>query len=55
MKLRLFALRDTQTKKLVPGAYFVTKSEAKCARDELNKGTTLYVVTLGPDHQKSRR
>lgn len=55
MKLRLFALRDTHTNKPVLGTFFPSKSEAKCARDELNKGTTRYVVTLGPDHQKSRR
>ena len=55
MKLLLFAIRDTQTKKLVPNMFFANKSEAKRQRDVLNAGTSRYVVTLGPDHQKSRR
>ena len=55
MKLRLFALRDTQTNKPVPGTFFASKPEAKRQRDVLNAGTSRYVVTLGPDHQKPRR
>ena len=55
MKLHLFALRDTQTKKPVPGTSFASKPEAKRARDDLNKGTLRYVVTPGPDHHKAKR
>ena len=55
MKLRLFALRDTQTNKPVPGTFFASKPEAKRARDELNNGVQRYVVTTGPDHRKARR
>lgn len=54
MKLRLFALRDTQTNKLVPDLYFVSKPEAKRARDLHNSSSNSarYVVTPGPDHRK---
>ena len=55
MKLHLFALRDTQTKKPVPDTFFASKPEAKRARDDLNKGTLRYVVTPGPDHRKAKR
>lgn len=55
MKLRLFTIRDTQSNKLVPDTFFASKTEAKRQRDVLNAGTSRYVVTLGPDHQKSRR
>lgn len=55
MKLRLFALRDTQTNKLVPDLYFVSKPEAKRARDELNNGVQRYVVTAGPDHRRAKK
>ena len=55
MKLRLFALRDSQTNKSVPGTFFASKPEAKRARDELNNGVQRYVVTTGPDHRKARR
>ena len=53
MKLRLFAIRDTQSNKLIPDTYYASKPEAKCARDKLNKGTARYVVTPGPDHHKA--
>lgn len=55
MKLRLFALRDTQTNKTVPDLYFAGKPEAKRKRDELNAGASRYVVTAGPDHRKSKK
>lgn len=55
MKLRLFALRDTQTNKPVPDTFFASKPEAKRARDDLNKGTLRYIVTPGPDHHKAKR
>lgn len=54
MKLRLFALRDTSTGKLVPNLHFASKPEAKKARDENNAaaGHDRYVVTNGPDHRR---
>ena len=55
MKLRLFALRDTQTNKTVPDLHFTGKSEAKRHRDALNAGTQRYVVTPGPDHHKAKK
>ena len=57
MKLRLFALRDTQTNKTLPDTFFPSKSEAKRMRDQLNSthSAANYVVTPGPDHHKYRR
>ncbi len=57
MKLRLFALRDTQTNKTLPDTFFSNKSEAKRMRDQLNSAHSAasYVVTPGPDHHKYRR
>lgn len=54
MKLRLFALRDISTKRIVPDLFFSVKPEAKKARDENNAaaGHTRYVVTNGPDHRR---
>lgn len=52
MKLRLFALRDTSTNKLLPNTYFGDKVAAKRERDELNKAGGSYVVTPGPDHRR---
>lgn len=55
MKLRLFALRDSHTGHTVPDLYFAGKPEAKRKRDELNAGTSRYVVTAGPDHRKAKK
>lgn len=54
MKLRLFALRDSTTNKIVPNQFFPSKPEAKKARDENNAaaGHARYVVTNGPDHRR---
>lgn len=55
MKLRLFALRDTASNKVVPDLYFGSKPEAKRERDRLNGGDSLrYVVVPGPDHRRYR-
>lgn len=54
MKLRLFALRDTTTNKVLPNVFFPTKPEAKKARDDRNKDGGTYVVTPGPDHRRAR-
>ena len=56
MKLRLFALRNIRTNKLVPELYFNSKPEAKRKRDAINEEakTNVYVVTVGPDHDRFR-
>ena len=54
MKLRLFALRDTTSNKIVPDLFFSSKPEAKKARDERNEKGASLVVTPGPDHRRSR-
>ena len=53
MKLRLFALRDLYTGKIVPDTYYSSKPEAKRARDAANENSRKYVVTPGPDHRKT--
>lgn len=53
MKLRLFALRDLYTGKIVPDTYYSSKPEAKRARDAANENSRQYVVTPGPDHRKT--
>jgi len=53
MKLKLFALRNTTTGRIVADLFFGDKKAAKVKRDELNKeGDGSYVVTPGPDHHK---
>jgi hypothetical protein len=52
MKLRLFAIRDTNTRVLLPQT-FPDKKAAKAERDLLNGSSGMrYVVTEGPDHRK---
>lgn len=52
MKLRLFALRDTSTNKLVPELFFNDKLAAKKERDTRNAQGAQLVVTPGPDHRR---
>lgn len=52
MNLRLFAIRNLTTGRIVPDAYFPSKPAAKAKRDEL--GATSHCVTYGPDHRKFR-
>lgn len=52
MKLRLFALRNTSTGKILADVYFSDKTLAKRERDERNKAGGTYVVTPGPDHRR---
>ncbi len=52
MKLRLFALRNTSTGKIVSDAYFDNKVAAKRERDARNQAGGSYVVTPGPDHRR---
>lgn len=54
MKLRLFAIRDTSSNKLIPDANFSDKKAAKAERDRLG-GAPRFVVTHGPDHRKTLR
>ena len=53
MKLRLFALRDTRTNKVIPDLFFASKPEAKKERDRRNADGGQYVVTVGPDHRRA--
>lgn len=53
--MKLFAIRDTSSNKLVAGEDFKGKPEAKRRRDELNKeanSANRYVVTYGKEHRK---
>jgi len=53
MKLRLFALRDNKTGKVVPDLFFSSKPEAKRERDARGApGSNAYSVTVGPDHRR---
>lgn len=54
MKLRLFALRDTSTNKLLPDVFFHEKKDAKVERNQRNAEGGQYVVTPGPDHRKNK-
>lgn len=55
MKLRLFALRDTRTNKVVADLSFPAKPDARLERDLRNKAVAAndmtYVITYGPDHR----
>jgi hypothetical protein len=56
---KLFALRNTETGKLLDGEFFSSKFRAKEMRNELNGSSTevsdmKWVVTYGPDHRKYR-
>lgn len=51
--LRLFALRDTASGRLMPDLYFSSKPDAKRERDKLG-GPPRYCVTYGPDHRLFR-
>lgn len=53
MKLRLFAIRDTQSNKIVADD-LPDKKAAKAERDRLG-GAPRFVVTPGPDHRKNKR
>ena len=58
--MKLFQILDTSTRKVVPGAHFSDKEQAKRKRKELNprdesgQEIMLHVVTYGPDHRKFR-
>jgi hypothetical protein len=56
MKLRLFALRDISTGRILTDAFFPSKPAAKLRRDELNQPDKPadYCVTYGPDHHNYR-
>ena len=53
-KLRLFQVRDSQTRKVLEQT-FSEKRMAKQFRDEMNEShqhATRFVVTYGPDHRR---
>lgn len=52
MNLRLYALRDLATNRIIIGLYFSDKAKAKADRDTRPPGT--HCVTYGPDHRKYR-
>lgn len=62
MKLRLYQITDTVSKKPIEGLYFSNKKLAKVKRRELNRNNEIatpsrplrYVVSPGPDHRKYR-
>lgn len=62
MKLRLYQIIDTVTKKPIEGLYFSDKQQAKAKRRELNGANEhltpsqhlRYVVSPGPDHRNYR-
>lgn len=52
MKLRLFAIRDVSTNRVLP-EYFDSKELAKKERDFINKtSNAIHIVTYGPDHAR---
>lgn len=53
MKLKLFAIRDLTTNRIIPDLFFSDKVKAKAKRDELGAGT--HCVTYGPDHRHFQR
>lgn len=52
MNLRLFAIRDLATGRILPNLFFSSKAEAKRERDKL--GDKTHCVTYGPDHRHFR-
>jgi hypothetical protein len=49
MKLRLFAIRDLRTGRMIPDLFFANKAQAKAKRMEM--GADTHCVTYGPDHR----
>lgn len=47
--LRLFAIKDTTSGRIVPNLFFSDKMKAKAERTNLGAGT--HCVTYGPDHR----
>lgn len=52
MNLRLYAIRDRHTGRILPNLFFPNKVAAKAERDRL--GVNDYCVTPGPDHRRFR-
>lgn len=58
-QLKLFQVFDTAENKVVEGAYYLNKVEAKKKRTELNSkeaegnGKFRYIVQPGPDHKRN--
>lgn len=51
--MKLFAIRDLTSGRLIPNLYFSDKNAAKRKRDEL--GAATHCVSYGPDHWKYRQ
>lgn len=52
MNLRLFAIRNLATGRIIPNLYFPSKPAAKLERTA--QGEKTHCVTYGPDHRKFR-
>lgn len=50
--MKLFALKNLVTGKVLPDLYFKDKQQAKAKRDELNTDQVTFCVTYGPDHRR---
>lgn len=50
--MKLFALRDNTSNKVVPNLFFANKQDAKRERDTRNAAGGHYTVTVGPDHRR---
>lgn len=50
--MKLFAIKNTNTNRIVPDTYFADKMLAKKARNTISEQTGQpHVVTFGPDHK----
>lgn len=51
--MKLFAIRNSVTNRIIPNTYFADKALAKKARDALTAQTQQdHKLTYGPDHRK---
>jgi hypothetical protein len=48
--MKLFAIRDLTSGRIIPNLYFSDKRAAKLKREEL--GSATHCVTYGPDHRR---
>ena len=49
-RMKLFAIRDLTTGRVIPDLFFSDKAAAKRKRNELGPAT--HCVTYGPDHRR---
>lgn len=51
--MKLFCIKNDQTRRVIPDLYFESKPMAKSERDKLAAETSQkHVVVAGPDHRK---